>query len=75
MEKAAGRRKYQAVGTMDKGASKKRATKKKATNQATSPLTNQHKRMAMGQNVVKKYVKGGKIDGIAIRGKTRGRFV
>ncbi len=78
MEKAAGKRKYQAVGTMDKGASKKRATKKKATNQATSPLTNQHKRMAMGQNVVKKMSRGGlakNINGVATRGLTRGRFV
>jgi len=74
MEKAMGRRKYQAVGTMDKSG-KKRSTKRKANNQATSPLTPQHKRMAMGENVVKKYVKGGKIDGIAKRGKTKGRFV
>ena len=55
MEKASGKRKYSAVGTMDKrGAGKKKATAKKASNQATSPRTPQHKRMAMGENVVKK---------------------
>tara|TARA_R110000824_G_scaffold80565_1_gene202676 strand:+ start:402 stop:1205 length:804 start_codon:yes stop_codon:yes gene_type:complete len=67
MEKASGKRKYSAVGTMDKGgAGKKKATAKKASNQATSPRTPQHKRMAMGENVVKK--SGGGSIGSAPRG-------
>ena len=80
MEKAMKRRKYAAVSTMDKGGRKKKAAKKKAAKKATpkkaataskkrsaalSPLINQHKRMAMGENVLTgkmiKKASGGKI--------------
>ena len=79
MEKAMGRRKYAAVGTMDKddrrlskpkkAASKKAAAKKTKSKVGTAKgLSNkisQHKRMAMGENVLTgkmiKKAKGGKI--------------
>ena len=74
MEKSMGRRKYAAVGTMDKG-DRKKSSKRKSTTTKTpkpksskatlSPLINQHKRMAMGENVLTgKMIKkksGGKI--------------
>ena len=51
-EKSMGRRKYSAVSTMDKGNRKRTATKKKRGGAiASSKLTPQHKRMAMGQKV------------------------
>ena len=55
MEKAAGKRKYSAVGTMDKsGSSKKKASKKAAPKKKAglSNKINQHKRMAMGEDVL-----------------------
>lgn len=76
MEKAMGRRKYAAVGTMDKGDRKlskpKKAAPKKATKKGPaknpkkfSDKISQHKRMAMGENVLTgkmiKKAKGGKI--------------
>lgn len=72
MEKASGKRKFSAVGTMDKsGASKKKSKAKKSsaakskTAKSLSPKINQHKRMAMGENVLTgkmiKKASGGKI--------------
>ena len=79
MEKAMKRRKYAAVSTMDKGdrklprkkkAAKKATPKKAATaskkrSAALSPKINQHKRMAMGEDVLTgkmiKKASGGKI--------------
>tara|TARA_R110002020_G_scaffold135019_1_gene301613 strand:- start:4865 stop:5314 length:450 start_codon:yes stop_codon:yes gene_type:complete len=67
MEKSMGRRKYAAVGTMDKGDRKKSSKRKSTTTKKAtlSPLINQHKRMAMGENVLTgKMIKkksGGKI--------------
>ena len=67
MEKASGKRKFSAVGTMDKsGASKKKSkAKKSSAAKSLSPKINQHKRMAMGENVLTgkmiKKASGGKI--------------
>lgn len=47
MEKSMGRRKYAAVGTMDKG---KRGKGKKSSS-GLSSLISQHKRMAMGEKI------------------------
>ena len=35
----------------------------------------QRKQRKMGGGMIKKYSKGGKVDGLAIRGRTRGRMV
>ena len=49
MEKSMGRRKYAAVGTMDKG--KKGKGKRKKSSSGSSSLISQHKRMAMGEKI------------------------
>ena len=49
MEKSMGRRKYAAVGTMDKG--KKGTGKRKKSSSGSSSLISQHKRMAMGEKI------------------------
>ena len=72
MEKASGKRKFSAVGTMDKSSpSKKKSKAKKSsagkskTAKSLSPKISQHKRMAMGENVLTgkmiKKASGGKI--------------
>ena len=53
MEKSMGRRKYSAVGTMDKGkkgAEKAKGPKRKKSS-GLSSLISQHKRMAMGEKI------------------------